>query len=110
MPHFLTAPEHRSFRRLATALAASQIGDWLYNVALLAVVYERTGSASWIALTTAARVVPIVVLGPLGGVVADRFDRRSVMILSDIIRVGLMLGLAAVAVAGLPVVLAPVLA
>lgn len=110
MPRFLTAPEHRAFRRLAAALAASQVGDWLYNVALLAVVYERTGSASWIALTTAARVVPIVVLGPLGGVVADRFDRRSVMILSDAMRMGLMAMLALVAAAGLPVVVAPLLA
>src|SRR3954469_19262037 len=87
---FPAGPAHRSFRRLAAALAASQIGDWMYNVALLAVVYERTGSASWIALTTAARVAPIVLLGPLGGVVADRFDRRRVMILSDAVRMALM--------------------
>jgi hypothetical protein len=60
--HLLTGPEHRPFRRLAAALAASQIGDWVYNVALLGVVYARTGSATWVALTTAARVVPIVVL------------------------------------------------
>ena len=54
----------------------SSCGDWLYNVALLALVYERTGSATWVSLTTAARVVPVVALGPLGGVLADRYDRR----------------------------------
>ena len=54
---FLTGPEHRPFRRLAAALATSQIGDWVYNVALLGVVYARTGSATWVALSTAARVV-----------------------------------------------------
>ena len=107
---FPAGPEHRPFRRLAGALAASQAGDWLYNVALLTVVYQRTGSASWIALTTVARVAPIVVLGPLGGVVADRFDRRRVMILSDVARMGLMAALALVAAAGLPVVVAPLLA
>jgi predicted MFS family arabinose efflux permease len=100
----------RPFRRLAAALAASQTGDWLYNVALLTVVYERTGSPAWIALTTAARVVPIVVLGPLGGVVADRFDRRRVMIVSDVLRMALMAALALVAAAGLPVLAAPLLA
>jgi MFS family permease len=100
----------RSFRRLLVALAVSQAGDWLYNVALLAFVYERTHSAGWLAATTAARVVPIVVLGPLGGVIADRFDRRRVMVTSDVVRAALMLGLAAVALAGLPVVLAPALA
>ena len=103
-------PEHRPFRRLAAALAASQIGDWVYNVALLAVVYERTGSPTWVALTTAARVVPIVVLGPVGGVVADRCDRRAVMIACDGARIVLMGALALVAALGLPIVLAPLLA
>jgi predicted MFS family arabinose efflux permease len=98
------------FRRLLAALAISQTGNWLYNVALLAVVYERTHSATWVAVTTAARVVPIVVCGPFGGVVADRCDRRRVMIASDTIQAGAMLVLAGVAAAGWPIVLAPVLA
>ena len=105
-----SALRHRSFRRLLAGLAVSEAGDWLYNVALLAFVYERTHSAGWLAATTAARIVPWVVLGPLGGVVADRFDRRRTMIVSDVCRVVLMLGLAVAALADLPVVLAPVLA
>jgi predicted MFS family arabinose efflux permease len=107
---FPAGPAHRDFRRLAAALGASQVGDWLYNVALLTVVYERTASPSWVALTTAARIAPIVVLGPLGGVVADRFDRRRVMIVSDAVRVGMMAALALVAAAMLPVVAAPLIA
>ena len=105
-----SALRHRGFRRLLAGLAVSQAGDWLYNVALLAFVYERTHSAAWLAATTAARVVPLVVLGPLGGVIADRFDRQYVMVVSDLARAVLMLGLGVVALAGLPVVLAPVLA
>jgi MFS family permease len=105
-----SALRHRNFRRLLVGLAVSQAGDWLYNVALLAFVYERTHSAGWLAATTAARVLPIVVLGPLGGVMADRFDRRRTMVVSDLVRAGLMVALAGVALAGLPVVLAPVLA
>ncbi|QDP96012.1 MFS transporter [Microlunatus elymi] len=98
------------FRRLLAALAISQAGNWLYNVALLAAVYERTHSAGWLAATTAARIIPIVVLGPVGGAVADRFDRRRVMIASDLAQAVTMLGLATVAVADLPIVLAPALA
>jgi len=105
-----SALRHGSFRRLLVGLAVSQAGDWLYNVALLAFVYERTHSVGWLAATTAARIVPIVVLGPLGGVIADRFDRRTTMTVSDVVRAVLMLALAAVALAGLPVALAPVLA
>jgi predicted MFS family arabinose efflux permease len=61
-------------------------------------------------VTTAARVVPLVVLGPLGGVAADRFDRRRLMVASDEIRLVLMLLLALVALEGLPILLAPVIA
>ena len=71
--------------------------------ALLAFVYDRTHSPTWVALTTAARVAPIVVLGPLGGTLADRHDRRVVMIVSDAVRAGAMALLAAVTVTGLPV-------
>ena len=88
----------------------SQIGDWLYNLALVVLVYDRTHSALWAGVTTAARVVPIVVLGPLGGVLADRFDRRRIMIACDLARMGFMVLLAAVAAARLPIVLAPVIA
>jgi MFS family permease len=99
-----------SFRRLAAALAVSQFGDWLYNVALLVFVFDRTHSVLWVSVTTAARVLPIVVLGPLGGALADRFDRRRLMIVSDVARAVLMLLLTAVVLSGAPVVLAPVLA
>ncbi len=99
-----------SFRRLLASLAVSSLGDWLYNVALLAFVFERTGSATWLAVTTAVRVLPIVVLGPIGGVIADRYDRRRLIIASDLVRAALMVGLAGVVAFELPVVLAPLLA
>ena len=105
-----SALRYPDFRRLLSALAVSQIGDWLYNLALVVLVYDRTHSSLWAGVTTAARVVPIVALGPLGGVLADRFDRRRIMIACDLARMGLMVLLAAVAAARLPIVLAPVIA
>jgi MFS family permease len=104
------ALRYPNFRLLLSALAVSQVGDWLYNLALVVLVYDRTHSAVWAGLTTAARVVPVVVLGPVGGVLADRFDRRRIMIICDLARVALMLLLAAVAAAGLPIALAPLIA
>jgi predicted MFS family arabinose efflux permease len=103
-------PGGRPFHLLIASLAVSSCGDWLYNVALLALVYERTGSATWVSLTTAARVIPVVVLGPVGGVLADRYDRRRLMIAADVVRAGLMVALGLVAAAGLPILLAPALA
>jgi MFS family permease len=107
---FMLVRRNRPLRRLLAALAVSQIGDWLYNLALVALVYDRTHSVAWTAVTTAARVVPMVVLGPFGGVLADRYDRRRLMIVADVLRVGSMALLALVAAAGLPVLFAPILA
>ncbi|HEX3957671.1 MAG TPA: MFS transporter [Trebonia sp.] len=99
-----------AFRSLLAGLAASQVGDWLYNLTLVTLVYQRTGSVMWAGIATGARVVPMVVLGPVGGVLADRFDRRRVMVACDVLRLALMVALAAVAAARLPIALVPVLA
>jgi MFS family permease len=109
-PSIRDALRHPRLRRLLTALAVSQAGDWLYNLALVVLVLERTHSSVWVAVTTAARVTPMIVGGPFGGVIADRFDRRLLMVVSDGVRAGCMLGLAAVATLHLPILLAPLLA
>jgi predicted MFS family arabinose efflux permease len=107
---FLIALRERNLRLLFSGLVASQAGDWLYNLALLAFVYERTGSTVWVGITTAARILPEVALGPIGGVLADRYDRRMVMIASDVLRAAAMGALALVALTGAPAILAPLLA
>jgi MFS family permease len=89
------ALHHRDYRLLVSASSISQTGDWLYNVALLVWVYDATHSGTWVAVVTVARLVPYVVFGPLGGIVADSYDRRTVMIVSDLLRAALMLVLAA---------------
>src|SRR3984957_2546588 len=99
-----------AFRWLLGGLAVSQLGDWLYNLALIALVYGRTHSALWAGITTAARVIPIVALGPLGGVVADRFDRRRVMNTCDVTRVALMVLLSLFVITHAPILLAPLIA
>jgi MFS family permease len=104
------ARQHPRFGRLLAALAASQLGDWLYNLALLAYVQERTHSTLWLGVTTAARIAPMVIGGPLGGLLADRFDRRVAMITADVARAALMGALVLTALAGLPVILVPLLA
>ena len=86
----------RDARRLIAASAASQLGDWLFNAALLGTVYAATGSARWVGAATICRLLPFVVLGPIGGMVADRYNRRTVMLAGDVSRALLMVALAAV--------------
>jgi CRP-like cAMP-binding protein/predicted MFS family arabinose efflux permease len=101
---------HRDFRYLAASLTVSQVGDWLYGVALVVYVFDQTGSPAWVAASVILRLVPYVLFGAVGGAIADRFDRRAVMIATDLGRAACMLGLAAVVVAGAPVWLALLLA
>ena len=97
--------EVRDARALIGASAASQVGDWLYNAALLGYVYSATGSAAWVGAATIGRLLPYVLLGPVGGTVADRYDRRTVLLVGDLARFVLMLALAAVVAADGAVVL-----
>ena len=83
-------------RALIGASAASQLGDWLFNAALLGYVYSATGSAGWVGAATICRLLPYVLLGPVGGMIADRYDRRTVLLVGDLLRCALMLALAAV--------------
>jgi MFS family permease len=86
----------REARVVIGASAASQVGDWLYNAALLRYVFSATHSAAWVGAATIARLLPYVLLGPLGGAIADRHPRRTVLVTGSVLRVALMLVLAAV--------------
>ncbi len=80
--------------RLLLGEFVSSIGDWLYLVALLIIIYERTNDAVVLGIVGAARVLPYVFLSIPAGIVADRFDRRLVLLITDLGRGALMLVLA----------------
>ena len=85
-----------AYRRLFLAHAVSRAGDALNTVALVVLVFRLTGSGTGVATTVAFEIAPVLLLGPLAGVLADRFPRRRVMVAADIGRAGLA-GLLAVA-------------
>ena len=95
----------RDARSLIVASFWSQLGDWLYNAALLAYVFVATGSAAWVGAATIVRLLPFMLLGPVGGAIADRFDRRKVLLVGDVIRFALMLVLTFVVWADGPIAL-----
>ena len=87
---------NRPLTRLLGGEFVSAIGDWLYIVALLVVIYEESGDPFVLGLFGAARVVPYVLLSIPAGMVADRFDRRLVLLVTDLARGAAMLAMAAV--------------
>ncbi|MEJ2857367.1 MULTISPECIES: MFS transporter [unclassified Saccharothrix] len=71
---------NREFRGMWIGSTVSTLGDQLAAVALSLLVYERTGSPAWTALTWSLTLLPSLVSGPLLGWIADRFPRRTVMV------------------------------
>ncbi len=80
--------------RLLVGEFVSSIGDWLYLVALLVVVYQREKSPALLGLIGGARILPYVLLSVPAGIIADRFDRRMVLLVTDLARGAVMLILA----------------
>ena len=95
--------------RLLLGEFVSSIGDWLYLVALVVLVYEQTQDPVILGIVGAARMLPYILLSIPAGVIADRFDRRMVLLVSDLARAACMLVMAAlVALDGPLVVIAAV--
>jgi len=84
----------RAFFRLWLSQLTSSLGDWIGLIAILAIaarVSNNSGAA--VSLVMVARVVPGFFLATVGGVIVDRFDRRKVMVVSDIGRASLLVAL-----------------
>jgi len=82
----LQALRVRDFRLLWSGRLVSLPGTWLLTVAVPAYVLELTGSLLATGLTLAAEYLPLLLLGPLAGVLSDRWDRRRLMIATDLLR------------------------
>lgn len=94
------------FRALFVAQLLSVLGDQLARVAVSVLVFDRTNSAGWTALTYGLTYIPDLAAGPLLSGLADRYPRRAVMVTTDLVRAGLV---AVMAVPGLPLPVAATL-
>lgn len=90
----------REFAGLWGAWVLSVVGDQIARVALSLLVFDRTGSAAWTAATYAVTFVPDLVGGPLLASMADRYPRRRVMLVTDLLRAVII---AAMAIPGLSI-------
>jgi MFS family permease len=100
VPTVLRALEHRNFQLFAGGQMVSLIGTWMQNVAEYWLVYRLTGSALLLGTVGFASQIPIFLLSPLGGLVADRKNRHRVVIATQSASMVLALILAALTLAG----------
>lgn len=74
---------NRNFRLLWLAQIVSEIGDWLYTLAVFSLLLQMTGSAQAVALAFVMQVLPQTLVSPAAGVLNDRLSRKKVMIFAD---------------------------
>lgn len=87
-----TLSDNRNFRRLFTAQVTSLVGSGVTSVALAAFAYQLSGRNATVVVGAALtlRILAFVLFSPIAGVLADRVDRKSLLVAADVIRVALL--------------------
>lgn len=80
------------YRYLWLASVVSMLGDWFNAIATVILVNKYTDSGTAVGALFLARSLPPFLLGPLAGVIADRFNRKSILILTDLSRAVIVIG------------------
>jgi MFS family permease len=78
--------DNPNYRYTWLGQVVSEIGDYFNNIAVFSLVMETSGSGLVVSGVMLARAIPAVIAGPVAGVLLDRFDRRRIMIASDLVR------------------------
>ncbi len=86
----------RTFRRVYTGAFCSNIGTWMQNVVLGALAYELTKSSSFVGIVLFAQLGPMLFFSMIGGLLADSFDRRRLLIVISATQAVLAVALAGV--------------
>ena len=89
---------HRAFATIWAGAFVSNIGTWMETVAVGVYVTQTTGQAGWTGTIAALTYVPTVLLGPIAGALADRFDRRRYLVSIALLQTVLAAALALLAV------------
>jgi MFS family permease len=95
LPATLRALGYRNFQLFFGGQLISLIGTWMQNIAQAWLVYSLTGSSVLLGAVSFSSQIPIFFLAPLGGIVADRFSRRRIVIATQVSSMLLAFALAA---------------
>jgi MFS transporter, DHA3 family, macrolide efflux protein len=82
-----------NWMRLWAGQTFSQLGDFVSDIAFPLLVYEITKSPAGLALGFGIEMLPLIVIGPIAGVFVDRWNRRTLLLVADFVRIGCALGL-----------------
>ncbi|MDP2933353.1 MAG: MFS transporter, partial [bacterium] len=92
--HVLRVFRYRNYRLFFAGQSISLVGIWMQNIAMAWLVYRLTGSAFLLGLVGFSSQIPAFFLTPLAGVVADRYSRYKILVITQILAMGQALVLA----------------
>ena len=90
------ALSHRDYRNFVLGDGISLVGNWVQRVAIGWLTWELTGSGTWLGIVAMAEMFPAIFCAPLGGAIADKYDRRHIAVGAEI-----LLLIQAIALAGM---------
>lgn len=90
--HAFRALRHRDFALFWSGALVSHTGSWMQNLTVPYVLLQTTDSAAWVGLGTFAQFLPALLLGPIGGAVADRLPRKRIIVATQLL--GMVMALA----------------
>lgn len=83
--------QNRQYRRLWLAGVISQFGNWFNYIAIFVLLEELTGSGQAVSWFLIAKFLPTTIFGPAAGIIADRYNRKKIMISCDLLRIIIVL-------------------
>lgn len=91
---------NRNFAKFTAGNSISVVGLWVQRVAVGWLTWDLTGSAAWLGAVGMAEFLPAIIMAPLAGVLADRFDRRKIAVIGQILATGQAVTLASLTLTG----------
>jgi len=100
MSRLVRALQHRNYRLFFAGQSVSLVGTWVTRIATSWLVYRLTGSELLLGLTGFAGQIPLLLLAPFAGVLADRWNRHRILVITQILSALQSLALAGLALSG----------
>lgn len=87
--------DEKQFRKMTISDILSGLGSWFSNIAVIVLLFQLTGVSLALGITLALRTVPLLIFGPIGGYLADRYNKKYIIVTTGLIRALLVLSLLA---------------
>src|SRR5215217_5331090 len=99
-PHIARALGHRNYRLFFAGQSVSLVGTWVTRIATSWLVYRLTGSELLLGITGFSVHIPLLILAPFAGVLADRWNRHRILVVTQVLSAVQSLALAVLALSG----------